>query len=168
MPASDPAAAFKLSDLLFQRARAGEVVWIGVRPARGAPMIEVTRATLIADRGVEGDIAAARPAGKRQISLLQAEHLPVIAALSQRDEVAPALLRRNLVVRGINVLALRNTRFRVGSALLEGTGTCDPCSKMERALGRGGYNAMRGHGGILARIIEGGEIELGASVDFPD
>ena len=90
--------------------------------------------------------------------------LPVIATLVHREALAPALLRRNLVVAGISVLALKNQRFRIGAALFEGTGPCEPCSKMEAALGAGGYNAMRGHGGICARVLEDGEISLGDSV----
>lgn len=121
---------------------------------------------LLTQRGIEGDVASARENHKRQVSLIQAEHVPVIAALSGNGLVDPGVLRRNLVVSGINLLALRSTHFRIGSVLLEGTGTCDPCSKMESALGRGGYNAMRGHGGILARVIEGGRISLGDEVDF--
>jgi len=163
---TDPLRNPALKDLLFERARAGRVTWIGVRPARGAPMVALESAVLLAERGVEGDVTAERVGGKRQVSLIQAEHLPVIAQLGPSAHVAPELLRRNLVVRGINLLALRSTRFRIGHTLLEGTGTCDPCSKMERALGIGGYNAMRGHGGILARIIEGGRIALDDEVDF--
>jgi MOSC domain-containing protein YiiM len=129
-------------------------------------MLALPEALLIEGRGIEGDIATARDAGKRQVSLIQAEHLPVIAALSGTDSVLPNLLRRNLMISGINLLALRSIRFRIGDCVLEGTGTCDPCSKMERALGEGGYNAMRGHGGILARVIQGGRIRLGDAVDF--
>ena len=141
-------------------------MWIGVRPTRRAPVAVLSEAELAADRGLLGDHTAVRGSKKRQVSLIQAEHLPVIAALARRDAVPPEMLRRNLVVSGINLLALRSTRFRIGGALLEGTGTCDPCSKMEAALGFGGYNAMRGHGGILARVLEGALIQVGDMVDF--
>jgi MOSC domain-containing protein YiiM len=164
--ATDPLRNAQLRDLLFQRRVPGTLDWIGIRPARGAAMHVLQEVELIAGSGVAGDIATARDAGKRQVSLIQAEHLPVVAALSGHASVAPELLRRNLVVRGINLLALRNTRFRIGDTLLEGTGTCDPCSKMERALGEGGFNAMRGHGGIIARVVQGGRIALGSEVDF--
>ena len=73
-------------------------------------------------------------------------------------------MRRNVVVRGINLLALKGRRFRIGSALLEASGECHPCSRMEEILGAGGYNAMRGLGGITARVIEGATIRVGDEV----
>ena len=65
------------------------------------------------------------------------------------------------VVRGLNLIALKGVRFHLGSALLEGTGACHPCSRMEQTLGPGGYNAMRGHGGITAVVLEDGDVTLG-------
>jgi MOSC domain-containing protein YiiM len=77
------------------------------------------------------------------------------------------MLRRNLVVRGVNLLALKGKRFRLGTALLEHSGECHPCSRMEDVFGPGGYNAVRGHGGITARVIEGGAIGLGDALTRP-
>jgi len=147
--------------------RAGRVDFIGVRPARGQAMQAVDAAQAVAGRGLVGDRYAGG-SGKRGVTLVQAEHLPVIATLAGLDAVDPATLRRNLVVAGIPLLALKGRVFRVGDVLLEGTGPCDPCSKMEAALGEGGYNAMRGHGGLCARIVEGGVIRLGDTVHAVD
>jgi MOSC domain-containing protein YiiM len=152
-----------LGVLMATLPRPGQVQWIGLRPARDVPMTEVARADAIAGAGLVGDRYNSG-SGKRGITLIQAEHLPVIASLSGHGSVAPALLRRNVVVSGIPLVALKGRRFRIGQALFEGTDDCDPCSRMEAALGPGGYNAMRGHGGLCARILEAGPIAVGDAV----
>jgi MOSC domain-containing protein YiiM len=97
----------------------------------------------------------------RQVTLIQREHLAVIAALARVERVDPVALRRNLVVSGINLGALKHARLRIGAALLEVVGPCQPCSRMEAAIGRGGYAAMRGHGGWTARMLESGAVRVG-------
>jgi len=74
--------------------------------------------------------------GKRQVTLIQAEHLVALATLLGKPVVRPEWVRRNILVSGINLYALRDRCFRIGDTVLEGTGTCDPCSRMEEALGR--------------------------------
>lgn len=72
----------------------------------------------------------------------------------------PSELRRNIAIAGINLFSLKGRRFRIGQALLETTSWCQPCARLEERLGRGTFQAMRGHGGITARVIEGGIIRL--------
>ena len=150
-----------LFDLIAAFPRPGTLCWIGVREQPRGPVRAVESAWLLAAHGILGDHRAGRRGGKRQVTLLQQEHLAVIASLCGRDDVDPARLRRNLVVAGINVLALVGCRFRLGEAELEGLGPCQPCSRMETALGRGGYNAMRGHGGITATVLASGTVRVG-------
>ncbi len=141
----------------------GRLVWIGLREARRETPVSVAAAEVRIGRGLTGDHGRG---GKRAVTLIQAEHLVAVASMLGRHSLEPALLRRNLVVSGINLLALRDRRFRVGDVLLEGTGHCHPCSRMEEALGPGGFNAMRGHGGITATVISAGILREDDRVTF--
>ena len=154
----------ELAKLMAQFPRAGKLEWIGVRPERRVPVASVPRVEAIAGCGLAGDHYASKSSGKRQVTLIQAEHLEAVAKIMGKPEVRAEGVRRNLVVSGINLFALRDRKFRIGGVLLEGSGTCDPCSRMEEVLGAGGYNAMRGHGGIIARILESGLLEVGEAV----
>lgn len=153
-----------LKDLLDTLPQVGHVEWIGIRPSRDELMLALEEVQLSVENGVEGDRFNGRSGSTRQVTLIQQEHLAVIASCLHREAIEPALLRRNIVVSGINLLALKDKTFRVSDALLEFTGPCHPCSKMERQLGAGGYNAMRGHGGITARVLESGAVRLNDSV----
>ena len=150
-----------LAKLMQQFPRRGRVEWIGIRTGRRAPLASLQEVEAVAGHGLAGDHYASNNDGKRQVTLVQAEHLEAVAKLIGMQEVPAALVRRNILVSGINLFALRGRPFRVGGVLLEGSGTCDPCSRMEEVLGAGGYNAMRGHGGITARIRTGGVVRIG-------
>jgi MOSC domain-containing protein YiiM len=157
-------AASPLARLLAAPMRPGRLAWIGLRPDRRAPMVEEDQALLEPGRGLRGDRWRGAASGARQVTLIGTENLRAIASFLGLDAVAPARLRRNLVVSGVNLLALKGARFRIGSALLEFSGECHPCSRMEEEFGAGGYNAVRSHGGITARVIEGGAIRLGDEI----
>jgi MOSC domain-containing protein YiiM len=148
--------------MAFQReaARRPRVDWIGLRPKSGEPMRIVDSVVAIAGRGLEGDRAAAREGHKRQVTLIQAEHLPVVASLAGVKKIDPARLRRNLVVAGINLVSLLKKKFRIGDVVLVGTGPADPCFKMEEL-----QDPMGGMGGITARILVGGTIRVGDHVE---
>jgi MOSC domain-containing protein YiiM len=145
--------------------KAGKVVFIGVRPERRAPLNDLDAVFAFQDIGLEGD-RHKNAGGKRQVTLIQAEHLTTVASILGVNSVEPTLVRRNIVVSGINLLALKGKSFEIGEAIFEYSGECHPCSRMEENLGIGGYNAMRGHGGITAKVIRSGKIQLNDSV-FP-
>ena len=164
-----------LRALMRQFPRAGTLQAIYLRPARRVAVVSVATAEALAGQGLAGDRSALKRTSpgvgsKRQVTLLQTEHLPVIAARMALGQTDASLLRRNLLVSGLNLLAAKSLFkdqpmvLRLGNVLLEITGPCEPCSRMEELLGRGGYNAMRGHGGMTARVLQGGFFSVGDAV----
>ena len=144
----------------------GTLQWIGVRPERRAAMAELERTEAVAGLGLEGDYRTdKKPGSSRQVTVISQEFIQQIAYFLAREEIDPKLLRRNLVVSGINLNALRYQRFRIGQAVFEARSLCHPCSRMESALGKGGVAAMIGHGGLCCRVIEGGWISVGDAVE---
>ena len=152
----------EIKELLSQYIQTGKVCQIFLRPGPRIEVQAVVSTIAVQDKGLQGDRYKSN--GSRQVSLIQSEHLSAVASFLGKDKIEGALVRRNIVVEGINLLALKGKKFRIGNALLEYSGECHPCSRMEENLGTGGYNAMRGHGGILARILETGEIKVGDDV----
>lgn len=148
-----------LQQLLAEVPQHGRVRWIGVRPQARSDMLELAAVEARREAGLTGDHARPGPRNARQVTLIQWEHLAVVAALLQR-EITPADLRRNIAIAGINLFSLKGRRFRIGQAVLETTGWCQPCARLEERLGSGTFQAMRGHGGITARVLEGGIIRL--------
>ncbi|MCQ8127443.1 MOSC domain-containing protein [Methylomonas rivi] len=165
-----------LRELTQQFASEGRIETIVLRPARGEPAVFVDEARAEPGRGLLGDRRAntarsGRQSTKRELTLFQAEHLPVAANWCGLTKLEPTRLRRNLVVSGLNLIGMRSPfpdmmlEWAVGDeVIIEITGPCDPCSKMAAELGLGSYNALRGHGGMTARIVSGGLIRVGDSV----
>lgn len=165
-----------LRGLITRIAIQGRVEAIVVRPERNQPAQYVDAVKAEPGVGLIGDRRAKnrktdRASRKRELTLIQAEHLPLIAQWSGLERIDAARLRRNLVIAGVNLLAMKSPfadvrlEWRIGNDVcIEVTGPCDPCSKMEAELGQGGYNAMRGHGGMTAMIVAGGVIRVGDAV----
>lgn len=152
-----------LQQLLAAVPQQGLVRWIGVRPAAHADMLELDAVEARREAGLTGDHSRPGPRNARQVTLIQWEHLAVIGALLGRpteQPITPQDLRRNLAISGINLFSLKGRRFRIGQAILETTGWCQPCARLEQRLGPGAFQAVRGHGGITARVLEGGIIRL--------
>ncbi|MAY37402.1 MULTISPECIES: MOSC domain-containing protein [Spongiibacter] len=140
----------------------GKLQWIGVRPGRREGMVALSSTTAVAGYGLEGDRRmAGRPGSGRQVSLISVEFVDSIARHLGLRELDPALLRRNLLVSGINLNALRHQYFQIGDAVFQATALCHPCTRMDEALGAGGVVAMLGYGGLCARVLQSGRLAVG-------
>ena len=151
----------KIAELKQHFPQLGKVEWLGVRPAIGADVLEQSCVHAVIDEGLDGDKAGRRPGGKRQVTLIQAEYLEIVSMLLPNVEISFAALRRNIAISGINLNALKDCTIQVGQATLLVTGFCHPCSKLEAQLGHGVFNALRGHGGLTAKVIQSGDIKQG-------
>lgn len=144
----------------------GTVSWIGLREQRREPLTSVEEVSVKIGEGLQGDRFSGNPESKRQVTLIQGEHLDMVARVLGKERIDPSLTRRNIVVNGINLLALKDQQFQIGEVVLETTGDCCPCSRMEENLGSGGYNAMLGHGGITTKVIKEGIIRIDDQVSL--
>ncbi len=111
------------------------------------------RVRALADHGLEG-CAHARPGGKRQVLFASSEHLEAVG-------VEPGRIRENFTVAGADVQAWPvGQRLRAGSAVFELTMVCDPCERMDE-IRPGLRRELEGRRGMLARVVEEGEVALG-------
>lgn len=118
------------------------------------------RARALADHGLEG-CAHARPGGKRQVLFASKEHLDAV-------DVPPGRIRENFTVEGADVHDWPvGQRVRAGSALFEITMVCDPCERMD-AIRPGLRRELEGRRGMLARVLEEGEVAVGDRLKLID
>ena len=134
------------------------VAGLFVSPGRGSGRSEARERVLaIESRGLEGCAHANPP--RREVLLVSKEHLDALG-------VAPGAIRENVTVEGADVQAWPvGQRVRVGEALLEVTMVCDPCHRMDEL--RDGLRAqLHDRRGMLAHVVEGGEIALGDPIEL--
>ena len=109
----------------------GIVEWIGIGPKRLVEVHSVNEVTANSDIGLEGDYFKKSSTGKRQVTLIQQKRLDGVARKLSNSAIPPELLRRNIMVSGINLLVLKHQQFQVEEVLLETTGICAPCSRID-------------------------------------
>ena len=115
------------------------------------------RVAAVSDHGLEGCAHAGRP--RRQVLFASKQHLDELG-------LAPGAIRENLTVDGVDVHEWQvGQQVRAGEALFEITMVCDPCHKMD--VLRDGLRAeLEGKRGMLAAVVEGGEVAVGDRVEL--
>src|SRR5256886_13292172 len=133
---------------------------VGVWPPRGrkgARSVGHERVQAIAGLGLEGCAHANPP--KREVLFVSKEHLDSV-------NVEPGAIRENLTVEGTDVEEWPvGQRVRVGDALFEITMVCDPCHRMDE-LRDGLRTELQDKRGMLARVVESGEVAVGDEVQL--
>ncbi len=120
-------------------------------------MEELLEARAVGDTGFEG-CAHARPGGKRQVLLVDRETL-------ESMDLQPGMIRENITTDGLNVNSLEiGQQLRVGEAHLEVSAICTPCDQME-AMRPGLRKELWGRRGMLCRVLDGGIIRRGDSIE---
>jgi len=134
------------------------VVGLFVSPGRGSGRSEAReRVRAVESQGLEGCAHANPP--RREVLLVSKEHLDAVG-------VEPGAIRENVTVDGIDVHTWSpGQQVRVGSALLEITMVCDPCHRMDE-LRAGLRTELDGRRGMLAHVVDGGDIALGDPVEL--
>lgn len=149
----------KLDQFVLNAPQKGKVEFISYRKKHKGEVLTADKVNILKSSGIEGDHYGKE--GNRMVTIIQKEHLDIIARILNKESIDPKLTRRNIVVSGFNLKALIGHKFRIGSSVLLATGDCVPCNRMEENFGPGGYHALVGHGGITCKVIEGGSVELG-------
>lgn len=155
----------RLLDKLCANIAPGKLEWIGLRSERRGEVVVVEQAEAVVDLGLVGDHRMKKtPGSARQVTLISREYIESICRHTGHAAIDPRLLRRNLVISGLNMNLLRYQRLQIGEAILETNALCHPCSRMDEALGAGGTAAMFGYGGLCAKVVQGGLMHLGDAV----
>lgn len=120
-------------------------------------MQEVAQADAIADKGFRGCIHGRR-GSKRQVLLMDSETL-------RRFDIAPGTVKENVTTIGIDFQTLKTGQsLRVGESLVEITGPCHPCPRMDE-IRMGLQEGLRGQRGWLCKVIRAGIIRRGDCID---
>jgi MOSC domain-containing protein YiiM len=135
------------------------------RPPGRHETVDVSEVRCVAGRGIEGDrFFDYKKDYKGQITFFAAE---VFEALCEKLGVAgksAAELRRNVITRGVDLTALYDREFEVQGVRFLGMGECTPCYWMDQAIGPGAEAALKGRGGLRAKILSDGKLAVDAAV----
>jgi MOSC domain-containing protein YiiM len=120
-------------------------------------MQEQEEVEVIKDKGFNGCIHG-RPGSNRQVSLIDRETL-------DKFGLAPGVVKENITTRGLDLQTLATgNRLRIGNCVMEITGPCDPCARMDE-IRVGLQEELRGQRGWLCRVKQAGTIRRGDRIE---
>ena len=126
-------------------------------PAGVSPIVEVPEIECVAGRGIRGDrYFDHKPDYKGQITFFEIEtHRHLCDEFAVFDK-GPEVYRRNVIVEGQDLNELIGREFEIQGVRFLGTEESKPCLWMNEAFAPGAEKAMRGKGGLRAKIFTDG------------
>jgi MOSC domain-containing protein YiiM len=129
------------------------------------PAIEVPALDCVTGRGIRGDrFFDYKVDYKGQITFFAIEIFDRLCEAFTARDCAPALLRRNVITRGVDLNRFIDQEFEIQGIRFYGTGECKPCYWMDRAIAPGAENFLKGRGGLRARILSDGILRTTAPI----
>lgn len=119
--------------------------------------------------GIVGDrYFGARAHVSASVTIMAIETLEKVASELGSGPLAPADTRRNIIVRGLDIDAMRGAVLSIdtgsGPVLLRVNRPANPCAWMDVALAPGAFAALRKRGGMRCEPLTNGAISLGAAL----
>ena len=131
------------------------------KPPGDSPTVEVREARCIAGRGIEGDrYLDFKDDYKGQVTFFTSEVFERLCAQFGIRDKSPGVLRRNIITEGVDLNTLIGTEFEVQGVRFLGTQECAPCYWMNTAFADGAEEALKGHGGLRAKILSDGVLRV--------
>jgi MOSC domain-containing protein YiiM len=132
------------------------------RPAGEHPAIEVPEIHCLAGRGIEGDrFLDFKTDYKGQITFFSAEIYDELCARFGVGDRPPSAFRRNVITRGVDLNSLIGREFTIQGVRFYGMAECSPCAWQDGAFAPGTEAALRGRGGLRAKILTDGVLRVG-------
>jgi len=129
------------------------------KPPGEHPLLEVAEIECVAGQGIRGDrFFGFKPDYKGQITFFAFETYLDLCRNLGIQEKPPAVFRRNVITRGADLNRLVDRDFEIQGVRFFGMSECSPCHWMNQAFGPGTENALRGRGGLRARILTDGRL----------
>lgn len=123
------------------------------------PMIEVRSIECMAGRGIRGDrYLDFKDDYKGQVTFFSLEVFDELCRALELHDCSPALARRNVITRQVDLKELIDQDFEVQGVRFHGTQECRPCYWMDRAIGVGAEKFLQGRGGLRARVLTDGTL----------
>ena len=126
------------------------------------PLVEVEQVECVAGHGIRGDrFFDYRDDYKGQITFFSHEVFGKLTAHFGLKDKSAGVLRRNVIVSGVNVNDLIGEEFSIQGVRLRGTAHCKPCYWMNQAVAPGAEEFLQGQGGLRAQILSDGVVAVG-------